>query len=74
MAIVTVSEGKITGLQFMKITASIISPQARVEKYAHDKDIFRCRTIFTVKILMCSFGNTKIIMFTGSFQIQYYKQ
>ena len=49
MAIVTVSEGKITGLQFMKITASIISPQARVEKYAQDKDIFRCRTIFTVK-------------------------
>ena len=49
MAIVTVYEGKITGLQLMETETSIMRPQARVEKCTQDKDIFRCRTIFTVK-------------------------
>ena len=40
-------EGKITGLQFMEIETSIKRPQARVEKCAQDKDIFRGRTIYT---------------------------
>ena len=47
MAILTVYEGKITGLQFMEIETSILRPQTRVEKRAQDKDIFRGRTIFT---------------------------
>ena len=47
MTIVTVSEGKITGLQFLEIENSIVRPQARVEKCAQDKDIFRGRTIYT---------------------------
>jgi hypothetical protein len=47
MTIVTVYEGKITGLQFTDIETSIIMSQARVEKCTQDKDIFRGRTIFT---------------------------
>jgi hypothetical protein len=47
MAILTVYEGKIRGLQFMETETLIIRPQARVEKCAHYKDIFMGRTIFT---------------------------
>lgn len=49
MTIVTVYEGKITGLQFTDIETSIIMSQARVEKCTQDKDVFRVRIISTVK-------------------------
>jgi hypothetical protein len=49
MAIVTVYEGKITGLQLMEAETSIMRPQARVEKCTQDKDVFRVRIISTVK-------------------------